>query len=174
MLGRGGLSIPGLIADKLRCCRASYLQIPSQAALAECLWPRRGRWVSLIRRAGAQLAKGRRAHTSVPCTGKEQRLLSSPRGTMCVGLIRETPFAIQMNEGFGVRNAVSKQESVVQEPGCGYSPAPPPVPCSSLISLPWRWSQESCVVSLQHCSSPYCFLQAPAPTCLARLIIFSL
>lgn len=138
MLGRGGLSIPGLIADKLRCCRASYLQIPSQAALAECLWPHRGRWVSLIRRAGAQLAKGRRAHTSVLCTGKEQRLLSSPRGTMCVGLIRETPFAIQMNEGFGVRNAVSKQESVVQEPGCGYSPAPPPVPCSSLISLPWR------------------------------------
>lgn len=58
------------------------------------------------------------------------------------------------------------------EPGCGCSSAAGP--CSSLISLPWHRTQEPCVVSLQHCSSPCCFLRAPVPTCLARLIIFSL
>lgn len=39
VLGRGGLTIPGHIAEKLLWCCIFYLQSPSQAALAECLQP---------------------------------------------------------------------------------------------------------------------------------------
>lgn len=44
---------------------------------------------------------------------ERSRDLSSSRGTVCAGLIREIPLAIQRNEGDGARNAGSKQESIM-------------------------------------------------------------
>lgn len=106
VLGRGGLSIPGLIAGKSLWYRALYLQSPFPGS-------------TLVRQVSNSPPKSwaqprrRCAHTSVVCTGKEQRLLSSPTCTVCVGLIREIPFAMQMNEGAGVRSTGSKQKRVM-------------------------------------------------------------
>lgn len=121
VLGRGGLSLPAHTAEKLLWHCISPLQSPSQPALAEHR--------SLLKQvsvptAGSLGHSGRCcAQTSAVWTGKEQRLWSSSRGTVCAGL------AIQRNEGSGVRNAGSEQESGCRSLAVGTALCP----CPSLL-----------------------------------------
>lgn len=140
----------------------------SGIALHTCKFPPRQHLLS-TRRSVALLPRAwGTAEDAVPVSPwfpweRSRMALVSFQSTVCAALIREMPFAIQRNQGSRVRQAGSKPSLAVAVS-----------PCSSLISLPWHQTQEPCGVSLQHCSSPYCFPPAPVPTCLARLIIFSL